>query len=426
MYKVIPFILFYSVCIQALLSQSQRGDLIRIMVSPSRANMIYNVGEEVTFDVAIYKFGHLLENAKIRYTVGPEKMDPVLTKDMVLESGRATIKGGTMALPGFLTCQVFINQGGEKYMNSGTAGIEPEKIKPTTTLPEDFADFWDEGKSQLADIPIEAEMTLIDDKCTDYSNVYHVRIRNISGFIYGILSKPKKPGQYPAILHVPGAGVRSYSGDISDRPVITFSLGIHGVPVNLYDSDLYSDLRFGALDGYWKSNLDDRDHYYYRRVYLGCVRAIDLIHSLPEFDGKNLGVMGGSQGGALSIITTSLDERVDFLVSFYPALSDLTGYLHDRAGGWPHLFRDDFTNTASKISTSKYYDVVNFARSIDVEGYYSFGFNDNVCPPTSIYSALNVIDARKEIVLYHDAAHWQYREQSSAAKEWMYRKLGVK
>ncbi|NND32270.1 MAG: acetylxylan esterase, partial [Saprospiraceae bacterium] len=322
-------------------------------------------------------------------------------------------------------CQIFIEEGDETYMNSGTAGINPDKILPTTKLPEDFSNFWDEGKSALAEIPIEAEMTLMPEKCTYFTNVYHVKIRNIDGPVYAILTLPKKPGRYPAILHVPGAGVRAYGGDISDRPIISLSIGIHGIPVDQYQSTIYEDLRYGALNGYWKSNLDDRDNYYYRRVYLGCVRAIDFIHSLPEFDGENLGVMGGSQGGALSIITTSLDDRVDYLVSFYPALSDLTGYVHGRAGGWPHLFRDEFTNKPEKINTSKYYDVVNFARSINVPGYYSFGFNDNVCPPTSIYSAINVIDADKKIVLYHDAAHWQYPEQSTAARAWMYGKLNV-
>lgn len=65
------------------------------------------------------------------------------------------------------------------------------------------------------------------------------------------------------------------------------------------------------------------DHYYYKRVYMGCVRAVDFIYSLPEFDGKNLAVNGGSQGGALSIITAGLDNRIKYLAAFYPALSDL-------------------------------------------------------------------------------------------------------
>jgi cephalosporin-C deacetylase len=412
-------------CLQVIFAQSQQGQLIRIMVSPSRADMVYSTGEEVNFEIAVYQFGHLLQNASIEYRIGPEKMDPVVTKKITLPEGKISLSGGSMKEPGFLTCQVFVEKDGQTYMNSGTAAIDPEKIQPTTDLPADFGSFWEENLQKLKEVALEPEITLMPERCTHYTNVYHVKIRNIQGFVYGILTVPKAGGKYPAILHVPGAGVRSYQGDISDRPVISLTIGIHGIPVNMYDSDLYTDLGSGLLQGYWVSNLDDRDKYYFRRVYLGCVRAVDFIHSLPEFDGEHLGVMGGSQGGALSIITTGLDERIDYLVSFYPALSDLTGYLKGRAGGWPHMFRDEFTNTEKKIQTSKYYDVVNFARNVKVPGYYSFGFNDNVCPPTSIYSALNVIEGPKETVLYHDAAHWQYPEQSTDAKKWMYEKLGV-
>ena len=155
------------------------------------------------------------------------------------------------------------------------------------------------------------------------------------------------------------------------------------------------------------------------------VKAVDMIYSLPEFDGESLGIMGGSQGGALSIITAALDQRIKYLVSYYPALSDLTGYLNGRAGGWPHLFKDEFTNQNEKIETSKYFDVVNFAKQITVPGFYSTGFNDNVCPPTSIYSAYNSVKAEKQMSLYLDAAHWQYPEQDSEGMDWMLNKLGV-
>ena len=67
-------------------------------------------------------------------------------------------------------------------------------------------------------------------------------------------------------------------------------------------------------------------------VYSGCVKAVDFIHSLPQFNQEDLGVSGGSQGGALAIVMAALDQRVDYLVSYYPALCDLTGYLNGRAG----------------------------------------------------------------------------------------------
>jgi len=145
-------------------------------------------------------------------------------------------------------------------------------------------------------------------------------------------------------------------------------------------------------------------------------------------DAFNLGVMGGSQGGALAMVTASLDSRVKALVAFYPALCDVTGYLHGRAGGWPHMFDSrnmKLNNTPEKISTTQYYDVVNFARRLQVPGYYSWGYNDPTCPPTSLYAAYNVIAAPKQLYVAHDAGHWRYPEQTRLALKWLYERLSV-
>src|SRR5690606_40080720 len=100
--------------------------------------MVYEINEEVEFDVAIYKYGQLVQDAEIRYQVGPEMMEPAHTETMVLKSGKGVIKGGKMNVPGFLRCHIFYNENGMEYRNSGTAGIEPEKIQPTTTVPSDI------------------------------------------------------------------------------------------------------------------------------------------------------------------------------------------------------------------------------------------------------------------------------------------------
>ena len=200
---------------------------------------------------------------------------------------------------------------------------------------------------------------------------------------------------------------------------------IHGIPVNM-DVSVYNNLMAGALSGYWNYNLDDRDRFYYKRVYLGCVRANDFIVSLPQYDGKNLGVVGGSQGGALSIITAALDQRVKYWAAYYPALSDLTGYLKGRAGGWPHLFDKNnlaFNNTKEKINTAGYYDVVNFAKQLKVPGFYTMGFNDETSPPTSMYAAYNVITAPKELYIAQETGHWTYPEQSEKLTNWLMNKL---
>ena len=45
-------------------------------------------------------------------------------------------------------------------------------------------------------------------------------------------------------------------------------------------------------------------------------------------------------------------------------------------------------------------------------GWYSWGYNDNVCPPTSTYSAYNVITAEKELHIFQETQHWTFPEQN--------------
>jgi cephalosporin-C deacetylase len=111
------------------------------------------------------------------------------------------------------------------------------------------------------------------------------------------------------------------------------------------------------------------------------------------------------------------------LAAYYPALSDLTGYLHGRASGWPLCFarpegprvhRDD-----AKVAVSRYYDVVNFARRVKAPGLYSWGFNDETCPPTSMYAAYNVITAPRRLQLAYDTGHRTIQEQVDDVHDWL-------
>ena len=130
----------------------------------------------------------------------------------------------------------------------------------------------------------------------------------------------------------------------------------------------------------------------------------------------------------MSIITAALDSRIKFLGAYYPALSDLTGFMIGRAGGWPHLFNKGNatqTSTADKVKTSTYYDVVNFAKLLKVPGMYSWGFNDETCPPTSMYAAYNVISAPKTLFIAQETGHWLYPEQRENMENWLHKQLKV-
>ncbi len=399
-----------------------------VSVSPEKSDWVYQVGENVRFIVSVTQSGRPVPVENVRFFVKEEKMDPMMEGPLELKDGMATISSAGMKTPGFLRCEVLATIEGKEYRGLGTAAVEPEKIQPTVKMPAGFEAFWNAGKAELAEIPMDPKLVHVPERSTESVDVYHVNFQNIrNSRIYGVLTVPNGEGKFPAILQVPGAGIRPYSGDLAKaaRGAITLQIGIHGIPIDMAP-EVYTSLASGALNGYWNFNMSDKDLYYYKRVYLGCVRAVDFLVSLPEYDGENLGIQGGSQGGALSIITAALDPRIKYLSSMYPAMSDMTGYLNGRAGGWPHMFAGNnlqYFNKPESIETLSYYDVVNFARILKTPGFYSWGYNDDTCPPTSYYSAYNEIKAPKEVFVVPETGHWTYPEQGKRSDDWLFEKL---
>ena len=406
---------------------------VAVTVTPDHLDWTYQPGQPAKFRIDVVRDGHQVKGAEVRYTIGPEMQPPLVDATAVVGDTALTIDGGTLNQPGFLRLVATAEIDGRTYRGVGTAGFAPDLIQPTQSDPPDFDAFWDEERKRLAAVPLDAKWTPLPDygnadaECSQV-NIQSVGLTGGTSRLYGILCAPRASGKYPALLSVPGAGVRPYRGlaELAGRGLITFQIGIHGIPV-IQPQEVYDSLGRGGLSGYQVSGLDSRDRYYYRRVYTGTLRANDFLVSLAQWDGKNLGVTGGSQGGALAIVTAGLDRRVTRLAAYYPALSDVTGYLHARAGGWPHMFRaaagPNFHRDEAKIATSRYYDVVNFARRVTVPGLYSWGFNDEVCPPTSMYAAYNVITAPKRLILAFDTGHRTTQEQVDDVDDWLVAEL---
>lgn len=426
MRKVTVLSFLVLLCIGTVYGQI-RGNEIRVVVSPNHNDWVYALDEKCTFTVRVVKAQNLLPNVTVDYELGPEMYPTEKKEGIVLKDGTLTLRS-SMNTPGFLRCKVKAHVDGRTYEGLATAAYAPDKLRPVSQLPDDFQSYWNETLRKARELPLNPLMTLLPERCTETDNVYQVSFQTKpgGGRFYGILSIPKKEGKYPALLRVPGAGVRPYSGDTYTAPgrVITLEVGIHGIPVTMQQS-VYDALANGALSNYWTFRRDDRDAIYYNRVIVGALRAVDLICSLPQFDGKTLGVTGSSQGGALTIITAALDSRVTFLAPVHPAMCDHEAFFEKRACGWPHYFLY-YGGADDKVrQTVRYYDTANFARFIKVPGWYSWGYNDEVCPPTSMYAAYNVIEAPKELHPYLETGHYWYQEQWEAWQAWIRKQLGI-
>lgn len=403
-------------CVLGSLSISAqiRGTNIVVSVTPDHQDWNYKVGEKASFVVNVRKSGTLLNQVKVDYEAGPV-MYPNMKKTLVLKDG--TMKwSGEMKTPGFYRLKVVAHVDGKDYEGLCTAAFSPEKIKPFAQEPKDFDDFWKKALDEARQIDLNPTKVLLPERCTKDVNVYEVSYHNNrwGSKMYGILSIPVKPGKYPALLRVPGAGVRPYSGDTytATGKCIVLEIGIHGVPVTM-EQKVYDDLANAALNGYWDMNLENPDRNAYKRVVTGAVRGVDMIASLDEWDGKTVGVTGSSQGGFLSLTVAALDKRVTFLAAVHDAMCDYEAELHGVAGGWPHYFYHAKMNaiTKARLEGARYYDGVNFARRITVPGWYSFGYNDEVVPPTSAYGLYNTIKAPKILSLYQMTGHFWYQEQ---------------
>lgn len=415
-----------SLCAQAQVSPPKRS-FLEYLITPSNPSREYALGEQAQLRIEAYEGGIPKNGTYVYYRVGNEMFLPSEYDSIPFSNGSAIIDLGTMTKPGFRAADVyFISSEGKKIKDLVKVAFAPENIETYATMPKDFTRFWDNTLKQMNKIPMDAEITVLPERSTDKVEISLVKltIGKNGRCMYGYLAKPKDGKKHPVLFNPPGAGthrITSYTQYAEEWGYISFTTEIHGNNPEQNDS-LFSIMR-NRNSAYNTMGIDSEETFYYRDVYAGCSRCIDFLCSLPEWDGKNVHVTGGSQGGALSIITTALNKKVTAVAAFYPALCDLSGFANNRAGGWPKYFSN--SNQAKKLSPDdnikkvlNYYDVVNFARTLTQPGFYSWGWNDDTCSPTSLHAMYREIKAPKVRDITPTSGHWRFPSSNIASLNW--------
>lgn len=393
-----------------------RSDYLWVTV-PDHADWLYKTGEKANIEIQFYKYG-IPRNGEVTYTVGNDLLGTDTKGTVTLKNGRAKINIGTKKTPGFRDVVLTMKLDGQSYTHHVKVGFSPEKIQPFTQEPKDFNTFWQGNLDELAKIPLSYTKEIAKEYCTDKVDCYLVKIpvSRRKQCVYGYLFYPKnaQPGKHPVVLCPPGAGIKTIKEPLrhkyyAENGFIRLEIEIHGLDPRL-PKETFDDISHAFnsdATGYLENGIDNRDRYYMKHVYLALVRCIDLLTSLPEWDGRNVAVQGGSQGGALALVAAGLDKRVNLCVVNHPALSDMAGYTEKgRTGGYPHFNRMTGLYTPSNISTMAYYDVVNFARKVKATTYMTWGYNDNTCPPTTSYAVWNTLNCEKESLITPINEHW--------------------
>lgn len=406
-----------------------RSDVLWVTV-PDHADWVYRTGENANVEVQFYKYGVPQNDVVVEYEIGPDMLPAEKSGKVTLKDGKAMIPVGTMKEPGFRDCRLKATVGDKTYKHHVKVGFSPEQIEPYTKMPADFDQFWADNLAELSKVKLQYTMKPSEKYSTDKFEAYLVNliINNQKQSVYGYLFIPRdaKPGSCPIVVCPPGAGIKTIKDPMRHRyyaenGCIRFEMEIHGLNPEITTEEFNEMTRAfnGRENGYLSNGLDHRDNYYMKRVYLALVRTVDFLTTLPQWDGKNVIMQGGSQGGALALIGTALDQRVTACVVNHPALSDMAGYKSGRAGGYPHFFRVEGMDTPEKLNTMAYYDVVNFARNIKVPVYMTWGYNDDVCPPTTSYAVWNVISSPKESLITPINEHWTSDDTEYGQMQWI-------
>ncbi|MPM36251.1 hypothetical protein SDC9_82846 [bioreactor metagenome] len=224
--------------------------------------------------------------------------------------------------------------------------------------------------------------------------------------LYGILCVPKTPGRYPALITIPGAGPGTAAPwiDDADGELIILLVNVHRYEPSVDRkllAEQYRECNAAAGMPYMFEHAEDRERYFYRRVFLGLAQAADHVAGMKEFDGKNLGVTGSSQGAAAALALAAINHRITAVAVNVPAMCDHDGWRVGRKSGWPEWHR----NRPDGDAVAPYYDGCNFARLIEAPVFMAVGFNDLTAPAAGGYAAWNLLRGEKTMLPMFDRGH---------------------
>src|SRR3954451_8088387 len=163
--------------------------------------------------------------------------------------------------------------------------------------------------------------------------------------------------------------------------------------------------------GVMTRGIANPDGYYYTRLYVDAVRAVEAAAELPGVDAQRLAVCGSSQGGGLALAAAALcPERVRVCHANVPFLCDF-----QRAVGlspsYPYKEIADFLAQQTDLvddalNTLRYVDCALLARRITADCLFSVGLMDEICPPSTVFAAYNEVPGNnKEIAVYPFGVH---------------------
>jgi cephalosporin-C deacetylase len=159
-----------------------------------------------------------------------------------------------------------------------------------------------------------------------------------------------------------------------------------------------------AYPGFLTRGILSRDEYYYRRLYVDAVLAVDAARSHPSVDPEKVAVAGISQGGGLAVAVAALRNDVAAALPEVLFLSDMrrATELVDTSpyNEVSHYLKVHRERIEEVFQTLAYFDVALLAERAIAPALFSVGMMDTICPPSTVFAAYNAYRGPKQIAEY--------------------------
>jgi cephalosporin-C deacetylase len=298
---------------------------------------------------------------------------------------------------------------------------ELEKYLPTRNEPPDFDAFWERTLVESRQHPLNARFEPADFGLRAVES-YDVTFNGYGGQpIKGWLLLPAaRTGKLPCVVEYIGyGGGRGFPIDwlrFSAAGYAHLVMDTRGQGSRWQNGDTPDPEPADTNPhhpGFMTRGILNPDTYYYRRVFIDGVRAVEAALAHPDVDASRIAVTGGSQGGGISIAVAGLSGAVaaampdvPFLCHYRRATQIIATDPYQEISRYCSIHRNRIEQV---FSTLAYFDGVNLGTRAKASALFSAGLMDDICPPSTVYAAYNHYAGPKQIRV------WEYNNHEGGA-----------
>jgi cephalosporin-C deacetylase len=284
-----------------------------------------------------------------------------------------------------------------------------ESYRSSARAPDDFDAFWAETLGEARSFPLNPVFERVDTGL-DVFETYDVTFSGFGGHrVRGWYIKPAGRAVDRCVVKFIGYGGgrdlphQHLLWPSTGRAVLVMDTRGQGSSWSVSDTPdpAGSD---AAHPGYMTRGILDPRSYYYRRVFTDGVRAVEAARSRAEIDPDKVAIVGGSQGGGITIAVAGLDPSVYAAMPDVPFLCDFPRAVgltaRDPYGEIVRYLVTHRSKVDQAFRTLNYFDGVHFSTRARAKALFSVALMDDICPPSTVYAAYNVYAASKSIESY--------------------------